>query len=140
MITFRGVLADEVASWWPHVEGWVGEALSHGPGLYAPDDVFERIKAREMQLWVACDDEEPIGCVTTSVEKFPRRTALMIGVVAGRRGRVRPWIKGMDDLLRAYAQHKGCDVQLAEGRLGWDRFVGNGWRTVSTYYMRELEQ
>lgn len=140
MITLRGVLADEVEDWWPSVEEWVREALGHGPGLYAPQDVLDRILDREMQLWVACDDEEPIGCVTTSVEQFPRRKALLIGVVAGRRGQVRAWIKGMDDLLMAYAQHMGCDVQLAEGRLGWDRFVGNGWRTVSTYYMRELER
>lgn len=140
MITLRGVLADEAGKWWPKVEKWVAEALDHGPGLYAPSDVLERVLAREMQLWVACDDEEPIGCVTTSVEKFPRRTALLIGVVAGRRGRVGSWIKGMDELLRAYAAHMECSVQLAEGRLGWDRFVGNGWRTVSTFYMREIER
>lgn len=140
MITLRGVPSEEARDWWPRVEEWVREALGHGPGLYAPQDVLDRILGREMQLWVACDDEEPIGCVTTSVEQFPRRKALLIGVVAGRRGQVRAWIKGMDELLMAYAQHMGCDVQLAEGRLGWDRFVGNGWRTVSTYYMRELER
>lgn len=140
VINLRGVLAEDVGVWWPAVEGWVEQALSHGPGLYAPEDVLERVLAREMQLWVACDDEEPIGCVTTSVEKFPRRTVLLIGVVAGRRGRSREWIKGMDDLLRAYARHAGCDLQLAEGRLGWDRFVGNGWRMASTFYKRELDQ
>lgn len=139
VINLRGVLAEDVGVWWPSLAAWVGEALSHGPGLYEPEDVLERILAREMQLWVACDDEEPIGCVTTSVEKFPRRTVLLIGIVAGRRARVRSWINGMDDLLRAYAQHAGCDLQLAEGRLGWDRFVGNGWQTVLTTYAREIK-
>jgi hypothetical protein len=138
MITFRGVLAEDVDAWWPWIMDWVRAALEHGPGLYAPDDVLERLRAREMQLWVACEDDRPIGCVTTSIERFPRKTALVIGVVGGESGRVRSWIRGMDELLRAFAAHEGCDAQLSEGRPGWDRFIGNGWRKVATQYLREL--
>lgn len=140
MITFRGVLAEDVDAWWPKIEEWVTAALEHGPGLYAPVDVLERLRAREMQLWMACEDDRPLGCVTTSIERFPRKTVLVVGVVAGLRGRSRRWIRGMDALLKEFAAASGCDLQLAEGRPGWDRLVGNGWRTVTTYYTREIER
>lgn len=136
MINLRGVLAQDVMAWWPKVEHWITQALEHGPRLYNTADVLSEILARDMQLWLACEGEEPIGVVVTSIITFPRRTVLLIGPIGGIG--VRRWIKPMDDLIQAYAVANGCDIQLSEGRPGWDRLVGNQWRVTATQYVREI--
>lgn len=138
MMNLRGVLAEDVGAWWSKVEGWVAEALEHGPGLYAPGDVLHALERQEMQLWLACEGDEPVGCVTTSVERFPRKTVLLIGIVGGVGAR--RWIKPMDQLLADFAKAEGCDLQLAEGRPGWARFVGNGWKDMTMTFAREVER
>lgn len=136
MINLRGVLAPDVAEWWPKVEHWIAAALEHGPRLYDASDVLAELLSRDMQLWLACDDHEPVGVVVTSIVTYPRRSALIIGPIGGHN--VRGWIHGMDALIHDYAAAQGCAVQLSEGRPGWDRLVGNGWAVTATQFVREI--
>lgn len=136
MINLRGVLAERVEAWWPKVEHWIAAALGHGPRLYNTADILTQIIARDMQLWLACEGEEPVGVVVTQIIAFPRRTVLLIGPIGGVG--VRRWVKGMDALILDYAAAQGCDLQLSEGRPGWDRLVGNQWRVTATQYVREV--
>lgn len=136
MINLRGVTAADVPIWWPKVEGWIAAALEYGPRLYNAQDVHEEVGAGTMQLWLACDEQDPVGVAVTTIIQFPRRKVLIIGPVGGVQ--VRRWIKGLDDLIRRYAAAEGCAAQISEGRPGWDRLVGNGWAVTATQYVREI--
>ena len=60
----------DTPQYWPQIEPWISNALSHGGVTLFPRDVYEGLMARNMKLWLAFEGEELKACCVTQVREI----------------------------------------------------------------------
>jgi hypothetical protein len=107
-------------------------ALDYQGGLYALNDILERIADGTMQSWV-----HENSWAVTQISIYPRRRLLEIVAAVGDLGDCRI----LHGQILKFANEMNVDLVAAYGRRGWARDAErNGWRikTVSYLYHREM--
>lgn len=137
-ITIHGIPAEQTPSWRFFVDHWLSEALLHGGGLMAMEDVHAAIAARAMQLWVIADGKTPVAAVVTAINVHPQAKVLTVVLTGGDGMAI--WLPDLVDLLQRYGQAHGCAAVEAHGRPGWTRALQHlGWRQTSVTVAMEIE-
>jgi len=112
----------------------LAKALARAGGLYALDDLLERIADGRMQAHVS---RETIA--VTEISVYPKARTLTMILLVGD-------LDDGEDLHRQvfdFARKMECDAIIAQGRHGWARLAkSHGWRIVSenAVYLREVAQ
>src|SRR5262245_47569193 len=109
---------------WPHVEGWIVEALRKAHADLSPHQVRHFLERGTMQLWLAWDGK-PVGCwITELIESVRGRTCNVV-VLAG--DRLDDWTHLEADMVK-WAREWQCTRFALTGRRGWvRRLAGDGW-------------
>lgn len=127
----------KLAAAWPHVSGWIAEALARGNADLGPSQVAEHLARGTMQLWLVWDGR-PVGVCITELIGSVRGQACNLVVVAGEG--YRAWAHLLADIER-WARGQGCVRLTLVGRKGWvRRLAGDGWCETSTMLEKDLGQ
>lgn len=107
-----GVPSSGITEAWPKHVSRIEEALSYGNGEYELTDIFDAVRAGQMQMWAT----DKSVAVTTLVQ-YPRRRTCLIVLAGG----------DLDDLrenlpfVEEWAVWHECDAVEVMGRKGWLR-------------------
>ena len=124
----------QVGDVWPDVLELVEQALAHGGGRYAPEDFFEALLRREMQLWTVRTGDRLIGLAITELRNYPRQRRCRYLLLAG--DGFEHWQHLQRD-IENWARANGCTAMEMCGRRGWERKL-RGWRATHLEMTREI--
>lgn len=124
MIFVQGVPSIGVEKTWPLVEPLIAPSLKYANGCFLPVDLRDACGRAEMQLWVVVDDEkrEIIAACVTRISVYPRRKALSVAFIGGRR--MKDWRSMLSETIEDFARHVGCSFMEGGARPGWVRAAG----------------
>lgn len=122
----RSVSAENVAAVWPTVEKYIEAACKYANGTLYADEVYSRLLAKEMQLFV-CGDID--GAFVTEILHYKRKTVLRGVSIGGEFGACD--FAEITETLKNWAKELGATVELV-GRPGWVRALKkHGWKQTS---------
>jgi len=118
MIFFSGITADDVDKVWSIVKPMVAAALVHESNFCTDEDIYNSVRARKMQLWVAADDGNIVACMVSEIVEYPRTKVAHIVVLGG--DSIASWISARDqwELFELWAGRMGCKYIEAHARPG----------------------
>lgn len=121
-------LAPEMASsQWPALRGMIDVGYAAG-GDFMPEDLPDQIAAGKVLIWIAVDDETAQVLTVVTTELVPMRVGLVcwIGQCGGER--MREWVRFIVK-IEEYARAEGCVKTIIKGRFGWEKILGDGYKT-----------
>lgn len=128
---------DEV---WPYIRDMLEGATDTAGTKFDVDDVLVQAKQNVYVVWGILDEnngDEVVAAFTTRLIVYPKRKALAIDWLGGKR--MREWIDDMNDLMMRYAKDLGCQHLEGYGRKAWGRWLGKrGWNPAYTCYEAEV--
>ncbi|WP_072389518.1 hypothetical protein [Hyphomicrobium sp. CS1BSMeth3] len=133
----EGVLAENLDLYWPHIRGWIHEALVTNANAHTAADIYREIRDRKMQLWaIWARNDRPTGVLITEVyETAAGRTCAIPIVGAEMMEQSLPVLK----IIEKWAREQGCVRLRGEGRAGWERALKPlGWRKITTQVEKRL--
>lgn len=107
----------------------VEETLAEFGGLYTFDDLLDLIDRGEMQSFSTGE-----SWAVTQICDFPRKRAVSIEFAVGDIDELKELEKQIDE----FAKRHNIDLVMANGRLGFDHVKTNGWKKVSSTYVKDL--
>lgn len=112
---------EDAEKWWPVLEPMFLRVTALTNGCYEPEDVRAEIRSGHQKLWVAWDKtrNEINAVMTTSLFRYPRRTAVRVNYVSG--GRMKAWIDEFVEEVEKYARSEGATLLEGSFREGWIR-------------------
>ena len=119
MTTLFGIGADRLDDMWGAAEPWIEKALDYGTSRLTKDEVYEKLKAREYQLWVAYAGEVKAIAVTEIVET-PRGRVACIFICTGKD--MSTWAYHLEE-IEQWAKEAGCAIVETLARPGWKRML-----------------
>jgi hypothetical protein len=111
------VPADRVDEFWPHVRGWLSEAIAHC-GDWTIDGLHGVVSRNEATLWVVWDGKRMLSATVTEAILAPRGRICRVLACGGERAV--SWKESIEPIER-YARETGCVAMRIEGRPGWRR-------------------
>ena len=90
--------------------------MPHSEGELNPEDFYDAIYEREMQLWVAVDGDELLASMVTQIVNYPRKRIMRIISIAGKS--MEEWIEYMPIIEDWALEHGGVSLECW-GRKGW---------------------
>lgn len=127
---------NDTPTYWPQIEGWISEALTHGGVTLYPADIYNGLMTRNMKLWLIFDGELLKACCVTQMVNYQRMRCLNILAIGG--SDVDNWQHFYKD-VEAYADLVDCDGVEFGGRGGWSRKAAlNGFKPEMTIYRKML--
>lgn len=105
------------------------QQLARAGGLYTFQDIMERVADGRFQSHAFGE-----SWAVTQIAEYPRKRALNIVFVVGHLEE----LNLMEADLTGFAREQGCDVILADGRVGWEGKMLPGWKVMSTTYIKDL--
>lgn len=132
-----GVLSTHIDSIWPDVASLLERAIIYSDGKYQIDDVYQFLKDRAMQLWVAFNNEGLLkACCISQIVSYPRKKVLILIFVAGIDST--EWIH-FADVLKEFAMDKQCQSIEFYGRPGWEKLTKQlGFKKIHTVFKFDL--
>lgn len=135
-IDFSGVPKSCISSVAVDIEPLLEKALRYSLGEYLPQDILDYAADGRMQLWIASENLQLIGCVVTELLNFPRKSVCNVVVVAGEN--LEQWMYGYE-LIEQWAATMGIDEIRGYGRTGWERLMKpQGFNKAYTVMTKEL--
>jgi hypothetical protein len=119
MTSLFGITADRIDETWPRVEKLISDAIDHGTSRITKDDVYEKLKSREYQLWIAYEDGIKAVAVTEIVDTARGRVA-SIFICTGKD--MSKWLHHLSE-IEVWAKEAGCDIVETLARQGWQRMM-----------------
>lgn len=118
------------AEYWLIAEPLLIEALDRGANLYSPEDVYQKIKTGECQLWMSPSHKS--AAVTTWT---PSSVGMIINI----------WLGGgnLDELqdlavqIEQWGRENGATRSMIVGRRGWGKSLP-GYKESATLFLKEI--
>lgn len=130
----RGVPWFEADLVWPEIKPLVEHCFKKAKEhRFDVDDVYQMVKDRTAQLWVAGHPEID-GVLVTQILTYPRATECLIFLACGKLHE--DWEQELSSLLVG-APSLGCTHASAYVRPGFTRLLKD-WETRQTYMVKEL--
>lgn len=134
--TLEPVRSHELAAWWPRVVDQVREAIHRGGRLETAEDVLERLKAADAQLWLICAPHA-VGVIITEIFVSSRGRTCAVPIAAGEN--LETHIVPVLEKLEQWAAAEGCTRLEGFGRAGWVRALRPfGWHPLATIIEKDL--
>jgi len=133
----------------PAVEDNIDHGIEVGMPLLAPsikrdehnvpvERVLANIREKSSVMWIVTVGGDTVAAILTAVLKHPMRSTLFIEHVGG--SRLDEWMPQAMDALLDLARKAELDGIEANGRPGFDKYLGKsvGWRRAYVHYELEL--
>ena len=114
-----GVQKEEVDDVWPEVEPYIQRVVDKGSDKPA-QEIYEGLKERRYQLWIAWDEQIRACCITEIVFFEPKGLVCTILMCSGNN--IKRWIKHIET-IESWAEEKGCFAIELVGRKGWQKLL-----------------
>ena len=101
---------------WDKIEPFAEKAAKYTYGRYTANNIYERVKDDNYQMWIAYDDAVFKGLVVTEIVTYPQRKLLSMHFCGGIE--LKEWKDPMLKLLQRYGKDMGCDGIESVGRPG----------------------
>lgn len=122
---------------WPAVIAALSPAVGTAKGKFEIEDVRTDILDGTLVLWMVWRDNLPIAFFTTRIIQYPRRRAMALDWVGGKK--MTSWMNLALDEVEAHARRNGCQHLEGYGRLAWGRVLKRrGWEPEYVAYRMEL--
>lgn len=119
LVSFRGIQSQYVDTWWGLVLDFIKSGLAEGESL---DCIYDRLKAKECQLWTAQDEEEFIAACVTEIVTIANRKVCNVISCGGTR--MNEWLDISLPVIEAWARENNCTaMRFPEIRPGWRRVL-----------------
>lgn len=115
----------------PFTRASVDRTLLNAGGMYDFEDILEAIGNGSMQSHCA----ESGDWVVTKVVRYPRKLCLEIILAVGTLN----GLAAMEPSIVQFAREHSCELLIAWGRVGWEKKKFQGWKKVSSHYLRSVE-
>lgn len=115
---FSGIVAEDVDNVWHVVAPMILRAITEEVGIYELQDVYDGLKAREMQLWVFAVEGSIKACMVTEIRRHPKTQIVHILVLGGDSVGVWEAAKDSWDIFENWALGQGCTFIEALTRPG----------------------
>lgn len=102
--------------------------LKEQGGFYTMSDILDQIDAGAMQSFAKGD-----SWLVTRILDFPRRTAIEVVFAYGDLDD----LKAMESEVEQFRSDVNADCLLASGRMGWKAVKTDGWKYISSNYIKE---
>jgi hypothetical protein len=113
-----GIPLENLLENWPIAKQMLNPSLYYADGKYTMDDIFNGLRAREMQLWFVESDTEIKCALITQIHKYAHDSRLVILFLAGFEFNDVMELWGD---LADFAREKGCSSIEMYGRPGWEK-------------------
>lgn len=113
-----GVTSDLFPDAWPFVKDHLYRGLEHSYGELGLDDIYDAIKDRRMQLWIAVErgTDDIVASMVTEIVQYPKIKVARLVVVGGTH--LEDWCPFMNSIMD-WAKSKGCTRVEGWARDGW---------------------
>lgn len=133
MIKVSMVPSAYVDTCWDKIEPFAEKAAKYTYGRYTANNIYERVKDDNYQMWIAYDDAVFKGLVVTEIVTYPQRKLLSMHFCGGIE--LKEWKDPMLKLLQRYGKDMGCDGIESVGRPGWGKvFEKDGYKALWVTY------
>jgi hypothetical protein len=123
---------------WSEIKPYLLETLEYADGKYNEQDIYDAIKANDMQLWVVYDNGKLLCYCITQIIIFPRKKILSIPFVGGIQ--MFRWLHLLD-LIKQFGREKGCDFAEGYAREGWTKALKSfGFKRSYSIIKAELQE
>ena len=118
MILVSGITSDKTDEVWIFCKEYIEMGNSKSKEEMNIDDIYERLKNAEMQLWVIFDEENDLkSVVTTEVVNYPRKRTCRIVTLGG--SGMDNWVDKVLDTLENWAIENDCVAMETACRKGF---------------------
>ncbi|MAD25584.1 MAG: hypothetical protein CMO44_15600 [Verrucomicrobiales bacterium] len=117
LIKFYNVKPENLKEEWEHILPWLNKLESiEGtliPDLYDKDDIFDMCKNKPdiFQIWIAKEDNECLGMITTTVASLPKGNVFIYENIIGKHSS--KWFDVAMKKMTLYAKTNKCKLMLA---------------------------
>lgn len=133
-----GIPHDKITDYWRAVEPWIDKAIDKNGGEFDRFHVLSCLVKKEMQLWIAAENEIDAVCVTR-IDQYQNMQILRIVLLAGEG--MENWMNELIDTLEVFARHCGCSRIDGTGRRGWAKSLmarNNGFTEKYVTVVKEI--
>lgn len=110
-----GVPSADIDYVWAQVVPYLQQALDGNDGLITAEHLYQKVRARDMQLWIAWA-EGVKGAGITEIALYPNGKVLRVLYASVEAlSECLEW----EPMLTSYAKDTGCEYIDIIGRLGW---------------------
>lgn len=118
------------AEYWLLAEPLLTEALKRGANLYTPDDVYQKLRSGECQLWMSPSHQSAI--VTTWTDSAVGQI-INLWLGGGNLKEVKDLVVGIEQ----WGKKHGAVRSMIVGRRGWGRSLP-GYTESATLFLKEI--
>jgi len=129
------VAPDDIPHIWENVHPHLEAMEPHSEGELSPEDFYESLMNKEMQLWIAIEDKELLASMVTQIIPYPRKRVLRIISIGGEG--MDQWI-GYIPIVEDWALSMGCTALECWGRKGWLKILKD-WKCSYHIITKDLK-
>ena len=104
---------------WKDAAPLLSKAIEYSDGKETIENLYQRVRARDMQLWVVFSYEMEAALVTR-IDQHPAKKVLSIPYLGGT-GADR-WLDNLG-IIEDFAKAQGCEAVEIMGRKGWQKLL-----------------
>jgi hypothetical protein len=105
-VVATGIPSKHIDTAWPEVHPLIQSALEYSRGELNLQDIYDRLKSTDMQLWVVFDGDHVVAAMTTELVFYPRKKICRIVTLGG--WDFSQWGNHIE-LVADWARSTGCD-------------------------------
>lgn len=135
-VSITGII--DIDSVWEQVKPLILKALEYSNGELGIDDIYEKLKTKNMQLWICFEDIEILSAATTEIIIYPKKKICRVVTLGGHR--MAEWFYNLIQFIEAWGRHNKINGMEVIGRRGWER-IGKriGYGSQQSILYKELK-
>jgi len=102
------------------------------------DEILQKTRAFNMQLWISMCLDEMIGAAVTHVVRWGTGRKSLELILAGGKFNMHRNTEPTMKALEEFAANTGCDTVMVTGRKGWGRALPAGYEFSHAVFEKEL--
>lgn len=144
MSEVSGITSDFIDAFWPIVSPMLLPAIKRARGTMTVETVYQDLKNRDSQLWVAVNDTEIEAVAVTRIIQYPGIKVMAMPLVGGKNRN--NWLH-TEGMFVDFALSHDCQAIEAYMRPGWIGMVrrlsksvlGEEWEPIWTVVRRKIK-
>lgn len=135
-VKLAGINATHVDTVWHEILPYLIKTLEYCDNKYSIKNIYDCLKNREMQLWIAHGGGGILSFGITQIINYPTQKRLGIPFIGGKE--LMRWAHFVNP-IKQWAKENGCTAIECFGRPGWEPFARKyGFEKIHTVYKIEL--
>ena len=130
--------SEEIPAWSERLRPWLEKVLVLNRNCFTADDVLaiaEKDEGFFLFAAVAPEDGRCIAVMVVEWVTYPRKVCARILMIAGEQ--MWRWIDHLS-VIEKWAEMAGADALTIEGRKGWGRILGDGYKPAYSVWEKEF--